>query len=83
VHMCTSIVLVHSVLHEAFGMVLLDAMLHGLPVIVIASGAAAAGAHHQVLTKADVNQGPDTQLLANHEPHTRASLCWQHQAARP
>jgi hypothetical protein len=42
-----SLLLVPSVLHEAFGMVVLDAMLHGLPVLVAAAGAlseAAAGA---------------------------------------
>jgi len=47
-----SLVLVPSVLQEAFGMVVQDAMLHGVPVIVAAAGAlpeAAAGAAAAVL----------------------------------
>lgn len=34
-----SLLLVPSILHEAFGMVVLDAMLHGVPVMVAATGA--------------------------------------------
>jgi hypothetical protein len=47
-----SLVLVPSILHEAFGMVVVDAMLHGLPVIVSEVGAlaeAAAGAAAAIL----------------------------------
>jgi hypothetical protein len=33
------LLLVPSILHEAFGMVVLDAMLHGIPVLVAAAGA--------------------------------------------
>lgn len=47
-----SVLLVPSVLHEAFGMVTLDALLHGLPVIVAEAGAlleATAGAAAAVM----------------------------------
>jgi hypothetical protein len=59
-----SILLVPSVLHEAFGMVVLDALLHGLPVIVAAAGAlpeAAAGAAAAVLP-VNMVSFPRTQL---------------------
>lgn len=60
-----SVLLVPSVLHEAFGMVVLDAMLHGLPVIVAAAGAlpeAAAGAAAAVLP-VNMVSFPSTQPL--------------------
>lgn len=58
-----SLVLVPSVLHEAFGMVVVDAMLHGLPVLVSEAGAlpeAAAGAAAAVLPVEMVRFPPDT-----------------------
>jgi glycosyltransferase involved in cell wall biosynthesis len=57
-----SLVLVPSVLHEAFGMVVVDAMLQGLPVLASEAGAlpeAAAGAAAAVLPVEMVRFPPD------------------------
>lgn len=62
-----NLLLVPSVLHEAFGMVVLDAMLHGLPVIVSEAGAlaeAAAGAAAAVLP-VNMVSFPTTQRICS------------------